>query len=165
MGLASRARQNWSKNRKHPQFASLSQANPSPKSKHFFNRTKKTFRIRRGFEHLSNCCGWRVITKKSWATIVALVVVKGLNVFLNFNEQKFGCFLERKSILSCSKYTQRTLCELCWMEPYAKCEWKTNSILLDYQFGSVQVRAERWRSGGPDHPRQGASKRVKLKHV
>jgi len=33
----------------------------------------------------------------------------GLNVFLNFNEQKFGCFLERKPILSCSKYTQRTL--------------------------------------------------------
>jgi len=30
----------------------------------FFNRTKKTFRIRGGFEHLSSCSGWRVITKK-----------------------------------------------------------------------------------------------------
>jgi len=36
IGLASKARQNWSKNQKHPHFASLSQANPSPKSKMFF---------------------------------------------------------------------------------------------------------------------------------
>ena len=36
MGLASRARQSWSKNRKRPHFASLSQANPSPESKIFF---------------------------------------------------------------------------------------------------------------------------------
>ena len=48
---------------------------PYPNQNVFFNRTKKTFRIRRGFEHLSSCSGWRVITKKPWATIVALVVV------------------------------------------------------------------------------------------
>jgi len=36
MGLASKARQSWSKNRKRPHFASLSQANPSPESKKFF---------------------------------------------------------------------------------------------------------------------------------
>jgi len=36
MGLASRARQIWSKNLKRPHFASLFQANPSPESKHFF---------------------------------------------------------------------------------------------------------------------------------
>ena len=81
MGLASRARQSWSKKRKHPNFVSPPQANASPQSKYFlFNRTKKTVRIRRGFEHLSSCSGWRVITKKPWATIVALVVVKGLSV-------------------------------------------------------------------------------------
>ena len=74
MGLASRARQIWSKNRKRPHFASLSQANPSPESKNFFlNKTKKSSRICRGFEQLSRYCGWRVITKKPTATIVALV--------------------------------------------------------------------------------------------
>ena len=36
MGLASRARQSCLKNRKRPQFASLSQANPWPESKKFF---------------------------------------------------------------------------------------------------------------------------------
>ena len=36
MGLASRARQSWSKNRKHPHFASLPQANPTPESKNVF---------------------------------------------------------------------------------------------------------------------------------
>jgi len=53
------------KKTKTPHFASLPQANPSPKSKHFFfNRTKKTCRIRRGFEQLSSYRGWQVITKK-----------------------------------------------------------------------------------------------------
>ena len=35
MGLASRACQNWSKNRKRPHFASLSQGNPLPESEIF----------------------------------------------------------------------------------------------------------------------------------
>jgi len=35
IGLASRARQIWSKKQKHLPFASLSQANPSPQSKKF----------------------------------------------------------------------------------------------------------------------------------
>ena len=81
MGLASRARQSWSKKRKRPHFASLSQANPSPESNIFLkNRTKKSSRICRGFEQLSSYCGWRVITKKPRATIVALVGVKGLRM-------------------------------------------------------------------------------------
>jgi len=79
MGLASKARQSWSKNRKRPHFASLSQANPSPESKNFFfNRTKKSSRICRGFEHLSSCSSWWVITKKPRANILALLGVKGL---------------------------------------------------------------------------------------
>ena len=79
IGLASRARQSWSKKTKHPQFASLSQANPSCKSKkNFFNRTKKTCRIRRRFEQLSNYNGKRVITKKTPANLLAHAVVKGL---------------------------------------------------------------------------------------
>jgi len=78
IGLASRARQSSSKKQKHPHFASLSQANPSPKSKTFFkHRTKKTCRIRRGFEQLSSYSGWRVITKKSRANLLARAVVKG----------------------------------------------------------------------------------------
>ena len=36
MEKASRARQSWSKKRKHPNFASPPQANPSPQSKNFF---------------------------------------------------------------------------------------------------------------------------------
>jgi len=60
-----------------PHFAALSQANPSPKSKIFFNRTNKSFRIRRGFEQLSSYSGWRVITKKTSAHLLALLVVKG----------------------------------------------------------------------------------------
>ena len=36
IGLASRTRQSWSKKTNHPHFASLSQANPSPKSKNVF---------------------------------------------------------------------------------------------------------------------------------
>jgi len=78
MGLASRARQSWSKKWKHPHFASLPQVNPSPESNNvFFDRTKKTFRIRRGFEHLCSWSGWQVITKKLRATLVARAVVKG----------------------------------------------------------------------------------------
>ena len=78
MGLASMARQSWSKNRKRPHFASLPQANPSPESKNFFlNRTMKSSRICKAFEQLSSYCGWRVITKKPRANIFALVGVKG----------------------------------------------------------------------------------------
>ena len=51
---------------------------PHPNQKmFFFGRTKKTFRIRRGFEHLCSWSGWRVTTKKLWATIVARAVGKG----------------------------------------------------------------------------------------
>jgi len=35
------------------------------------------FRNRRGFEKLSSYSGWRVITKKARATMVARMVVKG----------------------------------------------------------------------------------------
>jgi len=37
---------------------------PHPNQKFFLNSTEKTFRIRRGFEQLSSCSGWSVITKK-----------------------------------------------------------------------------------------------------
>jgi len=43
----------------------------------FFNRTKKTCRIRRRFEKLSSYSGWRVITKKRCANLLARAVVKG----------------------------------------------------------------------------------------
>jgi len=42
-----------------------------------FNRTKKTCRIRRGFEQLSSYSGCRVITKKPCANLLVRVVVKG----------------------------------------------------------------------------------------
>jgi len=50
---------------------------PHPNQNIFFNRTKKTCRIRREFEHLSSCSRWRVITKNVRAIIMAPVVVKG----------------------------------------------------------------------------------------
>ena len=68
------------KKTKTPQFASQSQANPSPKSKHFFYRTKKTCCIRRGFEQLSSYSGWRVITKKPSTNLLARAVVKGFYI-------------------------------------------------------------------------------------
>jgi len=45
--------------------------------KNFFNRTKKSCRIRRGFEQLSSYSGWQVITKKPRANLLARAVVKG----------------------------------------------------------------------------------------
>jgi len=77
IGLTSRARQNWSKKRKHPHFASPSQANPHPNKKNCFNRTKKTCCIRRGFEQHSSYSGWRVITIKPRDNLLARAVVKG----------------------------------------------------------------------------------------
>jgi len=47
--------------------------------KYFFNRTKKTCRIRRGFEQLSSYSDWRVIAKKPRANLLALAVVKGVS--------------------------------------------------------------------------------------
>jgi len=46
--------------------------------KFVFNQTKKTCRIRRGLEQLSSYSGWRVITKKVRAHLLARVVVEGL---------------------------------------------------------------------------------------
>jgi len=50
---------------------------PHPDQKLFYNRTKKTCRIRRGFEQLSSYSGWRVITKTPRANLLARAVVKG----------------------------------------------------------------------------------------
>jgi len=55
---------------------------PHPNQNIFFNRTKKSSRICRGFEQLSSYCGWRVITKKPSANILALVGVKGWAIYL-----------------------------------------------------------------------------------
>jgi len=66
------------KKQKTPPFARPSQAKPSPKSKNlFFNRTKKTCCIRRGFEQFSSYSGWRVITNIARANLLALAVVEG----------------------------------------------------------------------------------------
>jgi len=74
MGLASRARQIWSKNRKREPLP----GEPLTRIKKFFlNRTTKSSRICKAFEQLSSYCGWRVITKKPRANILALVGVKG----------------------------------------------------------------------------------------
>ena len=79
IGLASRARQSWSKKRKHPHFANPSRVNPPPKSKKFFNRTKRTCCTRGGLEQLSSYSSWRVITKKARAHLLARAVGKALN--------------------------------------------------------------------------------------
>jgi len=104
IGLASRARQNWSKNQKHPHFARLSQANPSLKSKKFFNRTKKTCRIRRGFEQPSSYSGWRVVTKKPRANLLARADVKGLNRWVEHTQCCTSAQLQNKTG---GKHTQR----------------------------------------------------------
>ena len=57
---------------------SLPESVMTPKSKIIKNRTKKTCRIRRGFEQLSSYSGWRVITKKPKANLLARAVIKGL---------------------------------------------------------------------------------------
>jgi len=62
----------------------------------FFNRTKKSCRIRRGFEQLSSYSGWRVKTKKPRANLLARAVVKGLlkTSVSNFGHEKFSfCYL------------------------------------------------------------------------
>ena len=46
-----------------------------------FNRIKKSCRIRRGFEQLSSYSGWRVITKKPRANLLAFAVVKGSKIY------------------------------------------------------------------------------------
>jgi len=60
----------------------------------FFNRTKKTCRIRRGFEQLSSYSGWRVITKKTRANLLARAVVKGFVLHL---PQLLGILLQKPS--------------------------------------------------------------------
>jgi len=60
------------KNPKTPPLCELLPGEPQPQIKKcFFNRTKKTCRIRRGFEQLSSYSGWRVVAKKVPATTVA----------------------------------------------------------------------------------------------
>jgi len=74
IGLASRSRQSWSKNNT-PTFRAPPRRTPHPNQKFFFNRTNKTCCIRRGFEQLSSYSGWRVITKKARANLLARAVV------------------------------------------------------------------------------------------
>ena len=70
IGLASRARQSWSKKQNTPTLRASPRRTPHPNQKIFFIRTKKTCRIRRGFEQLSSYSGWRVITKKPRANLL-----------------------------------------------------------------------------------------------
>ena len=112
------------KNRKQPHFASLPQTNPSPESKNFFfNTTKKSSRIGRGFELLSSYSGWRVITKKPRAHILALVGVKGLKICATtqwqlswirnnwtFSESLKEEYIINKVVLQMLKYEDHALC-------------------------------------------------------
>ena len=82
LGLASRARQSWSKKQNTPTLRASPRRTLHPNQNIFFNRTKKTCRIRRGFEQLSSYSGWRVITKKTRANLLARAVVKGYFQFL-----------------------------------------------------------------------------------
>ena len=64
------------KNENAPTLRASPRRTPHPNQKLFLNRTKKSSRICRGFEQLSSYCGWRVITKKPRANILARVGVK-----------------------------------------------------------------------------------------
>jgi len=61
-----------------PTLGARPKRTPHPNQKFFFNRTKKTYCIRRGFEQLSSYSGWRVITKKARANLLARAVVEGM---------------------------------------------------------------------------------------
>jgi len=135
MGLVSRARQNWSKNRKCPQFASLSQPNPLLESKNcFLNWIKKFSRICRGFEQLSSYCGWRVIAKNPRAAIVALVGGKGL------------LCRPRESIQSGSlwKALGSVACVRCWPPPVIA--WSSSNCIPAQKFVSASGELNHDRS-------------------
>ena len=68
------------KNKNTPNLRASPRRTPHPNQKNFFNRTKKTCRIRRGFEQLSSHSGWRVITKQPRANLLARAVVKGIHI-------------------------------------------------------------------------------------
>jgi len=65
------------KNKNTPTFRDPPRRTPYPNQKIFFNRTKTTCCIRRGFEQLSSYSGWGVTTKKARANLLARAVVKG----------------------------------------------------------------------------------------
>ena len=64
------------KKRNTPTLRASPRRTPHPNQKIFFNRTKKSCCIRRGFEQLSSYSGWRVITKKPRANLLTRAVVK-----------------------------------------------------------------------------------------
>ena len=66
------------KNKNTPTLRAPPRRTPHPNQKIFFIRTKKTCCIRRGFEQLSSYSGWRVITKKVTAHLLARAVVNTL---------------------------------------------------------------------------------------
>jgi len=59
------------KTKNTPTLRASSRRTPHLNQKFFFHRTKKTCRIRKGFEQLSSYSGWRVITKKTRAKLLA----------------------------------------------------------------------------------------------
>jgi len=67
-----------------PTLRASTRRTPQPNQKFFFNRTKKTCRIHRGFEQLSSYSGWRVITKKPRANLLARAIVKGHLAYVTF---------------------------------------------------------------------------------
>jgi len=75
------------KKRNTPNLRASPRRTPHPNQKFFFfNRTKKSCHIRRGFEQLSSYSSWRVITKKTRAHLLAGTDVQGLINFLFFSE-------------------------------------------------------------------------------
>jgi len=70
-----------------PTLRARARRTPHPNQKIFLNRTKKTCCIRRGFEQLSSYSGWRVITKKARANLLARAVVKGKAIEKKISEQ------------------------------------------------------------------------------
>jgi len=66
------------KKTKTPPFSESLPGEPLTQIKIFFNRTKKTCCIRKGFKQLSSYSGWRVITKKAHANLLVRAVFKGL---------------------------------------------------------------------------------------
>jgi len=63
------------KNTNTPTLRASPRRTPDPNQNIFFDRIKKTCRIRRGFEQLYSYSGWRVITKKTSGNLLARAVV------------------------------------------------------------------------------------------
>ena len=146
IGLASRVRQSWSKNPKTPICEPLPGEPLTQIKKFFFNRTKKTCRIRRGFEQLSSYSGWWVITKKTRANLLARAVIKKLFIFRKTTAETYECDSE-----SSSRSLHRTSEQnrpFCWW-------WQTNNSSRSNTYISSRLsrmRTDREAQGKAEGP-------------